>query len=584
MATSTSRRCDACGLPPRLAADQETLLPLRRCSRCHKVYYHDVECQRRHRSQHKKSCRRATIICADEHDTTTASSSPLYHVEERPNKGRCLVACQTIPAGQQITADAFPPLVPPVLNQANRHTRCALCFTRLNPSSILLYEGNVHLQQYPVLFCSEVCRQEGQACHLDEEEQLVALLLKSNPRIQILSSAILLFRILRNMVAQEEASSQELLLRNKVESLQAHDDNLCTTEQEKHHVKAVITLVTSLIDRLREEKVVNEQEKLLLEESFSIDYMRRTLSRIKTNGFSISDGESVALGVGLFSGEASNMNHSCRPNVLQTFDYGNIGKYPCLRVTACTPIQANDEICISYMDSASPREARRERLEKDYHFMCTCSACTDDRYNDKLVGLTCPRAGGCTGTVIKPTSPQTKAPGSSLNANDKASWQCDKCGNTDFDTAIDLMRTFHAQNEKPESTIQEQERLYTCLKANFTPSSWYVAECGEQLAQSLLDAINEQADARETQQLCARTLAVFDELLGTSEQDTHTPWKVLKRQVLLCKRAKLRLFLFPDPRMAISELESVMETVSIYYPKDHEFMQEIQNTMAQAFS
>jgi hypothetical protein len=52
----------------------------------------------------------------------------------------------------------------------------------------------------------------------------------------------------------------------------------------------------------------------------------------------------------------------------------------------------------------------------------------------------------------------------------------------------------------------------------------------------------------------------------------------------LCKRAKLRLYLFPDPSMAIGELQSVLDTLLIYYPEEHEFVQEIRNTMSQAFS
>lgn len=40
----------------------------------------------------------------------------------------------------------------------------------------------------------------------------------------------------------------------------------------------------------------------------------------------------------------------------------------------------------------------------------------------------------------------------------------------------------------------------------------------------------------------------------------------------------------PDPTMAIAELQSVLDTLSIYYPNKDEFVQEIRTTMAQAFS
>ena len=338
---------------------------------------------------------------------------------------------------------------------------------------------NPHVPQYPVLLCSTTCRQQGIETHLAQEEELVASLCRSNPKVQVLSSAILLYRILYS-ISQQEVSTvkqqKEDTLRNQVESLQSHDDD-CTnvTADEEYHTRAVLFLTKTMID-LQTQHVETSQEQSVLQ-SFSSLYMKQILSRIKTNGFSICNGESVAIGVGVFQ-QASNMNHSCCPNAIQTFVYGNCGKIPLLQVTACTTIQARDEICISYIDNTCPRQLRKQRLGLTYHFDCTCDACSDEHdYNHALIGIKC---NGCDGIVQQ-------------LSNDVC--QCNTCGNTDFSAAIDLMQVMdNARAETEQPTIQEQERRYTRATANFKRESWYVSECGEQLAQSLLDAIDSSPD------------------------------------------------------------------------------------------
>ena len=566
---STNRRCDACDLPPRLSADQQTPIPLRKCCRCHSTWYHDVECQRRHFSVHKKVCRRADTTA----DNSKTINVPKFRVEERPERGRCLAACQSIPVGQTVAApnDTFSPLVPPVLNEANRHTRCAVCFGSLDSSSLQRYDQNPRSLQYPVLFCSAQCRHTGQTC-LEEEERFVVHVCQSHPRIHPLPTALLLYRILRNIASEEANESfsneSQISLRAKVEDLEAHHDSKLSSD-EQNHVRAVVTVTKQLLDRRAQ--LVDTQEQSILE-SFSVDYMVQVISRIKINGFTVCDGESLALGISLFH-VASNMNHSCRPNALQTFVYGRQGEAPSLRVTACTTIQSNEEVCISYIDNAYPRHVRRQRLRNDYHFWCTCESCCDDKHDDCLVGLLCPKK-GCSG-MARRVSQTELAPKDIF-------WECDACGNTDFTIATDLIRAFHSQ-DKNQTTIKERERMYASLNTNFSGSSWYVREWGEQLVHSLLDAID-GSDVQETQRLCAKALAIFDELLSAPATSGGDEWRVLKSQMLLYKRAKLQLYLLPDPRRAISDLQSVQKLMSLYYPKDHEIFRMLQDTISQAFA
>jgi hypothetical protein len=442
-------------------------------------------------------------------------------------------------------------------------------------------------EQYPVLTCSFKCYQQGLAW-LEEEERLVKDF--KDEEIRILPTAVLLFRVLRNIAAQEsstgaEAASNEstttcstLRFRNQLENLQAHDETTMSDDDdddERNHTGAVIAVSKRLIHGRAAQLVKEERERgeQTILTSFSVEYMIKTISRIKTNGFSVCNGESVAMGVGIFFGEASNMNHSCRPNAIQTFTYARPGELPTIRITACTTISSRDEICISYIDNGCPRDIRRKRLQEGYHFWCTCARCCRDDNNhddDCIIGMSCPIT-GCHGMGKQ----------MSHYLDSKPEFKCEQCGNVDFFKGIELMKAFHA-SDRSNMSYKERENLYTAFRLSFIPSSWYVCESGEELAQSLIDGIH-GSDELKSRRLCARALSVLIEVLAASAASSdNDAGKVLRNHVLLYKVAKLRLFLYPDPRVALAELQRTREVLSRYYPKDHEFLQGLENTMSQA--
>jgi SET and MYND domain-containing protein len=395
---------------------------------------------------------------------------------------------------------------------------------------------------------------------LKEEERLVKDFIDG--RIPILQTAVLLYRVLRSIAAQESSTQYKpgTLLRNQVENLQAHETNM--SNNERNHTRVVISLVKRMIHGRTQ--LVKEREQTILS-SFSVDYMTKTISRIKTNGFSVCNGESIALGVGIFA-EASNMNHSCRPNALHTFSYARPGVLPTIRITACTTISSGDEICISYIDNGCPRDIRRKSLQEGYHFWCTCSFCLDDSHDDYIIGMRCPKT-GCHGMGQRTS-----------HFDAKPEYKC-KCGNVDFFKGTELMKAFHV-NDRSKMSYNERENLYTTFRLSFFASSWFVCESGEELAQSLLDGID-GCDEHESQRLCARALSVLNEVLAASASD-NDPGRVLRNHVLLYKIAKLRLFLYPDPTVALAELQRTKEVLSRYYPIDHEFLQGLENTVSQA--
>ena len=129
--------CDGCGKPPRRRknnnSDDDTLLiPLKKCTQCRLVSYHDTVCQRNHWKIHKPHCRHH-----DDQISNSSSAVCCTRVEEREGRGKCLVAIESIDAGQVIRMHArgnkndegsVAPMVPLVLFAANRAMYCAICF------------------------------------------------------------------------------------------------------------------------------------------------------------------------------------------------------------------------------------------------------------------------------------------------------------------------------------------------------------------------------------------------------------------------------------------------------------------------
>lgn len=66
---------------------------------------------------------------------------------------------------------------------------------------------------------------------------------------------------------------------------------------------------------------------------------------------------------------AALMNHSCDYNSVVGFDGDQ------LFVKAIRPIQKDEQIFISYVDTTSPYERRRAELRERYYFDCRCSKC-----------------------------------------------------------------------------------------------------------------------------------------------------------------------------------------------------------------
>jgi hypothetical protein len=80
----------------------------------------------------------------------------------------------------------------------------------------------------------------------------------------------------------------------------------------------------------------------------------------------------------------SRLNHSCVPNArlsdICTQPADNLGR---MRLIATTAIAADEEITVDYTQDGvwlHPRTARRQVLQQNWHFNCTCDACHAQAY------------------------------------------------------------------------------------------------------------------------------------------------------------------------------------------------------------
>lgn len=540
--------CSACGLPPR-KTKEGNLQPLKRCSRCKQAWYHDLTCQRKHFPTHKKTCtprppsQNASIVSG------TLKVQKLV-VEQREGRGNCLVTTSSIQKGRRIFTEAIngfcQPLVPPALHQDSRSSRCAFCFQRLQ-NRFFRYDNIRPRPQYMLLFCSPDCRDAGKSYSFPEEELAIGNLYErqgSGPP-EIFSTSILLYRILVSTQSTDPGKHQT---GEKLDKLQHRAKKAQSMESASdYHTQTVIATVVAMVQESK-----NLQLRLP-----PLGELTDMVNRIKINGFSICDGEYVAMGVGLYY-MPSFMNHSCKPNTIQTFLYGQ-HKLPVVILTAFEDIRSGQEICISYVDNSCPRHIRRKRLSNDYFFWCSCEACKDDDYNSRLSGIKCPQCTNNTPAKLV----ESHAPSSQF-------FECSKCGNRNFEKPLELLRRFEEITASSLS-VEQMRHGYGEMKEICFADSWYVHEAGERLVQVFLDLLAGQPEnSAEQQSSAASALSLLEDLIDINVKSSSSHF--FQKQIERYKAAKLRLFLVPDPRRAIQELEQVCESLSNFYPENHELI------------
>jgi hypothetical protein len=262
----------------------------------------------------------------------------------------CVLSQQPTRKGQLISG--FDPLVHPVLNEQSRRLYCAYCFGRWDDAAAVV-SLCVNIETYPVLVCSARCRQAA-SC-LDQEMQAITALKHGPPKY--LPTAIHVYRVLLALDTGE-------LVWETLRGMQTHDVSMLDGAQR--HEQAVTMTVAALISCTPNFTTMEHLNET----------MEAILTRLKLNSFTITDSNDVSIGVGLFQSPAYRINHSCDPNVRQSFAVGVPGVAPKLVLHATSDSKAGDELCVSYIDHDRTRSERQETLWTNYRFHCQCRKCS----------------------------------------------------------------------------------------------------------------------------------------------------------------------------------------------------------------
>ena len=117
------------------------------------------------------------------------------------------------------------------------------------------------------------------------------------------------------------------------------------------------------------------------------------LGIFQTNAIKIREYDKMKgkdLGLAIFK-YASRINHSCKPNVVLSFNQEKKMK----EVRTARPIRKGEELTMCYIDSLNTMEQRSKLLSSKYNFTCKCEICSlpeekikeNDRLRIEILGL-----------------------------------------------------------------------------------------------------------------------------------------------------------------------------------------------------
>uniref|UniRef100_A0A7S3D0Q7 Uncharacterized protein n=1 Tax=Palpitomonas bilix TaxID=652834 RepID=A0A7S3D0Q7_9EUKA len=111
--------------------------------------------------------------------------------------------------------------------------------------------------------------------------------------------------------------------------------------------------------------------------------LRRWLSLSDCNNFSIWDDLILPIASACFPFGAL-LNHSCAPNCVLHYDVERkIQIIRCVR-----DVEKGEELCHSYIDVAGTTQQRREKLSRQFFFLCMCPLCQEKGDRDPLLTST----------------------------------------------------------------------------------------------------------------------------------------------------------------------------------------------------
>ncbi|KYN41167.1 SET and MYND domain-containing protein 4 [Trachymyrmex septentrionalis] len=153
---------------------------------------------------------------------------------------------------------------------------------------------------------------------------------------------------------------------------------------------------------------------------------------------------------------ASMMNHSCDPNIINSF----LGQF--LITKATRDIAAGEEVfnCYGADFRRMLRKDRQEKMESQYCFKCNCAACNAPEYEDILKKFTAKKCPECSGPL-----------NDNCSVLYRSSMHCMDCGTAVYENIYDFtLRQAQHYFEKAEICIENEnydealDKLKKCLR------------------------------------------------------------------------------------------------------------------------
>ncbi|GAB1605070.1 N-lysine methyltransferase SMYD2-like, partial [Argonauta hians] len=247
----------------------------------------------------------------------------------------------------------------------------------LSPS-LLSLSRPVHLERCSqcllVYYCDSSCKEEDCALHYLE---CVCYQNQDNPTLPPTQIRILL-RLIRRWQLQDHCKEFDdgALWKRQFIDLMSHYKDLKRDG--------------TTLDVTKLHQVAGQSFELPSDETLFEMY-----GKMLINCFAIPDEDyTFTIGTGLYLA-SSKMDHSCSPNVLITYN----GTEQSVRALRYIEDPVADKMFITYVDNDRPSWIRKDYLQKNYFFDCSCELCEDQETLDgRLTSVQCPES-QCVGYI-----------------------------------------------------------------------------------------------------------------------------------------------------------------------------------------
>lgn len=341
---------------------------------------------------------------------TISAAFPQSRIEERPGRGRCIIADRAISAGCVVLASTAAAVLP-----LTGERRCDFC----------VFDAGI--QQCSACKCARYCDKAHATASWKAEHRFECKKLAALHRAQpaAANDIVLLSRLWRGTrsVAASDTRPEAHIKADAAAKLYRHSfaDVLrmhrSTDASRKAACRAAAAAAAAggLLDGGSAESIAALQASdasdaastAIKSDRLPESVAAAVLSAFECNNFLVVDDLFHGRAAGVFPAGAL-LNHSCAPNA--TLTYMSEAQYASLAaaggaeaeaagggagapataaastdvdsqgrlvqvIRALRPIAAGEEVCHSFVEIALPRDRRREQLKAAYGFDCTCDLC-----------------------------------------------------------------------------------------------------------------------------------------------------------------------------------------------------------------